>query len=392
MAAEERTNILLVDDREENLAALEAVLEDLGQILVKARSAQEALRSVLTDDFAVVLLDVQMPDIDGFEAARLIRQREKSQHIPIIFITAVHGGELDVCEGYASGALDYVVKPFNPRILKAKVAAFVELARSRRRLQQEIEQRKRAEEEVRLLNAELEQRVAERTARIESLAESRRIEERQAAVLQERNRMAQEIHDTLAQGFTGIAIQLEAATAKLPDCAKPVRPHIERARQLALESLAEARRSIWALRPQALDGESLPSALATYVRKATAGTSTAGCFRVCGEPAALAPEAETQLLRIGQEAVANARRHARASHITVELAYERGQVELSIFDDGHGFDLNSPRERKGLGLVGIKERAEKIGARLEVESRPGTGTSVRVSVPCPPAAMREVTH
>jgi hypothetical protein len=120
-------NILMVDDHPENLLALEAILDSLGQNLVRANSGEQALRCLLNQDFAVILLDVQMPGMDGFETAALIRQRERSRHTPIIFLTAFSKSEAFVSKGYETGAVDYLMKPVVPEILKAKVAVFVEL-------------------------------------------------------------------------------------------------------------------------------------------------------------------------------------------------------------------------------------------------------------------------
>ncbi|BAZ19943.1 PAS/PAC sensor hybrid histidine kinase [Kalymmatonema gypsitolerans NIES-4073] len=127
MSFEPKVNVLLVDDHPENLLALEAILESLGQNLVRATSGAEALRCLLNQDFAVILLDVQMPDMDGFETATLIRQRERSRHTPIIFLTAFSTSDNMVFKGYSIGAVDYLFKPINPEILKSKVAAFVDL-------------------------------------------------------------------------------------------------------------------------------------------------------------------------------------------------------------------------------------------------------------------------
>jgi CheY-like chemotaxis protein len=125
----ERAKILLVDDRPENLVALEAVLGALDQTLVRAASGEEALKALLTEDFAVILLDVQMPGLDGFETAAHIKRRERTKDIPIIFLTAVSNGPHHTFRGYAAGAVDYLAKPFDPWILRAKVSVFVELHR-----------------------------------------------------------------------------------------------------------------------------------------------------------------------------------------------------------------------------------------------------------------------
>jgi signal transduction histidine kinase len=123
----ERVNLLLVDDRPENLLALEAILEPLGQAMVRANSGPEALKKVLADDFAVILLDVQMPGMNGFEVAEIIKSRERSRTIPIIFLSAISKEDAYVFKGYSMGAVDYVFKPFNPDILRSKVAVFVDL-------------------------------------------------------------------------------------------------------------------------------------------------------------------------------------------------------------------------------------------------------------------------
>ena len=127
--AAHRYKILLVDDRPDNLSALEAVLESLGQTLVRVTTGEEALKRLLKDDFAVILLDVQMPGLDGFETARIIKQLEKTRHVPIIFLTGVSTEKRHMFQGYSAGAVDYVVKPFDAAVLRSKVAVFIDLER-----------------------------------------------------------------------------------------------------------------------------------------------------------------------------------------------------------------------------------------------------------------------
>jgi PAS domain S-box-containing protein len=136
-AMRDQVEILLVDDRPENLLALEAILEPLGQTLVRAHSGEEALRKLLKHDFAVVLLDVQMPGMNGFETAQLIKSRERTRYIPIIFLTAISKEEDYVFRGYQVGAVDYISKPFQPDVLRAKVAVFVDLHLKQKRLQEQ---------------------------------------------------------------------------------------------------------------------------------------------------------------------------------------------------------------------------------------------------------------
>jgi CheY-like chemotaxis protein len=133
----EKAKILLVDDREENLLALEAILSGLDQTLVRANSGEEALKALLTDDFAVILLDVQMPGLDGFETAAHIKRRERTRDIPIIFLTAISAGPHHTFRGYAAGAVDYIAKPFDPWVLRAKVSVFVDLHHKNQQLREQ---------------------------------------------------------------------------------------------------------------------------------------------------------------------------------------------------------------------------------------------------------------
>ncbi|MGH8869511.1 MAG: response regulator [Actinomycetes bacterium] len=135
----ERARILLVDDRAENLLALEAILSSLDQTLVRANSGEEALKALLADEYAVILLDVQMPGMDGFETAAHIKRRDKTKDVPVIFLTAIHSEPHHAFRGYAAGAVDYLTKPFDPWVLRAKVSVFVDLHRKNKRLEEQAQ-------------------------------------------------------------------------------------------------------------------------------------------------------------------------------------------------------------------------------------------------------------
>jgi len=204
---EPRVNILMVDDEPANLIALEATLEELGQNLIRAKSGTEALRQLLDKDFAVILLDIQMPGLSGIETAAAIRERERSRHIPIIFLTGMDKTQEAMFEGYSAGAVDYLLKPIQTNVLIAKVGVFIELAQARQRLHQEVEERTKTAVEISMLNQALEDKNRELESRTAELQDT----------VQELERYSYSIsHDMRAplramKGYADVLIE-EAAT------------------------------------------------------------------------------------------------------------------------------------------------------------------------------------
>ena len=203
---------------------------------------------------------------------------------------------------------------------------------------------------------------------------------RQSAVMAERNRMARDIHDTLAQGFTGVIVQLEAVEeAMSKDQAVKASGHLKRAGDLARESLREARRSVQALRPQALEEKPLGEALKDLIERMTGGTTVQAEFTLRGEPRELSAEWEANILRIGQEVLTNVLRHAQASEFKVLLGFDSREIRLDLRDNGCGFD---PRRRhEGFGLQGMRERAEGMGGQISIQSGEGKGTVISIVLP-----------
>jgi PAS domain S-box-containing protein len=203
---------------------------------------------------------------------------------------------------------------------------------------------------------------------------------RSAAVVAERNRMARDIHDTLAQGFTGVIVQLEAAAdATSRELPAEAARHAERALTLARESLREARRSVRALRPQDIVDRGFAAAVEALVRKMTAGTPVVAAFAIAGKPRTLRAEYEDNLLRVTQEVLTNVLRHSGATRFDARVTYLRDGVSLDLRDNGCGFDRAKPFE--GFGLLGMRERVESMQGSLTLRSAPGTGTTVLISVP-----------
>jgi PAS domain S-box-containing protein len=202
-----------------------------------------------------------------------------------------------------------------------------------------------------------------------------------AAVFEERNRMARDIHDTLAQGFTGVIVQLEAAEDAIScGCRKEADNHLHRAAQLARQSLSEARRSVHALRPQALQQHNFWDALKGTIKNTTVGTALHTKFAAQGKLPKLPQAWQENLLHIGQEALTNTLKYAHARNFETRVSYKAKELRLELRDDGDGFKVRDRHD--GVGLSGMRERVEQMGGQLKITSSRGKGTKVTVLLPC----------
>ena len=207
---------------------------------------------------------------------------------------------------------------------------------------------------------------------------------RELAVLEERNRIAREMHDTMAQGFTGIVLQLEAGEQALEDSPREVQSHLSRAKKLARDCLQEARRSVWNLLPKALEDHPLDDALRAEVREFNTDGREKASFRLSGNPRELPSDVQVALLRICQESLTNVRKHANSTKVLVNLTFDPDVVSLRVQDNGTGFDLEVAKNdggQRGFGLMSMEQRAKLIRGDLDVRPEKGKNTVVEVRVP-----------
>jgi signal transduction histidine kinase len=269
-------------------------------------------------------------------------------------------------------------------VVAANVIPMCAFALFSRRSARQNEERERALQEAREANRRLALSLAENAALHERLL----TQARNAGVLDERQRMAREIHDTLAQGLTGIISQLRAAEHVGDDPPRWHR-HVAAATKLARQSLAEARRSVHALRPEPLRSAQLSEAVAGVAERWSVLHEIPVQVSTTGSARPIRPEAEAALLRIAQEALANVAKHAKATRVGVTLSYLENETALDVRDDGLGFDLarldttadGLRADRGGFGLIAMRQRIESVSGTLEVESEPGTGTGISARVP-----------
>jgi signal transduction histidine kinase len=364
--------ILLVDDQDMNLRLLEAILKGRDETLVKARSGPEALKALLERDFAVVLLDVQMPGMDGFETAQLVRERERSRHTPILFVTAIDRDAEHVRRGYLLGAVDYLFKPLDPDVLRAKVSAFVDLWRMR-------QAERRAKEALAERTRELERSNADLAQFGQIVAHDLQAPLRTVGgYLDLLARRAGDALDDKARQWIGRAKDdLERMHALIRDLLSYARVRTERPALEATDSDAVARQAIEGLRGP--------------IQDAGAEVTVDGLPRVLADP--------TQLAQVFQNLVDNAVKFRSGPGPKVRLTAERRADEwlFRVADDGIGIDAKDharvfePCIRlharddyagTGLGLAICRKAVEAHGGRIGVESQKGKGSTFWFTLPC----------
>jgi signal transduction histidine kinase len=349
-AVTSQASILVVDDDAKSLMAMRELLQSPGLRVVVANSGQQALECALREDFAVVLMDARMPIVDGFETARRMREHERARHTPIIFLTGAYEDPPSMFRGYEAGAVDYIVKPPVPEILRSKIGVFVEL-----------------------YNKSADLRAL--AARVQSVQE------------EEQRRIAREIHDELGQALTALKMDLSWLMGRLPPESAQL---LEKTRSMSaqIDSMVHSVRELAArLRPEVLDELGLPAAIKWQAREFQLRAGIRCDVTLPVEEFALDQERATALFRIFQELLTNVIRHAAATKVEVVLRYAEGSLLLEVIDDGSGIVETAIRSPSSLGLLGMRERAAPFGGRLEISPRRGRGTSVRVLIPVPaPAA------
>lgn len=229
---------------------------------------------------------------------------------------------------------------------------------------------------------------SERQSLIDELTRTRRelaAAEREAGVLQERQRLAREIHDTLAQSFTSIVMNIEAAESALPNENSTAHQHLGQAKQMARNSLQEARRWVWELRPEILEQKRFDEGIRSVITEWSVSNRTPAELTITGSPSLLSPQHEVALLRVVQESLSNIRKHANAKSVNITLSYMGDSVSLDILDDGQGFDPTSVERdhisKNGFGLIGMRERVEQAGGTFLVESSKSDGTTIVITLP-----------
>ena len=408
MTEDRRVELLLVDDRAENLLALEAILEPLGQRLVSAHSGEEALKAVLKHDFACILLDVQMPDMNGFDAAQIIKSREKSRYIPIIFLSAISKEDAYVFKGYSMGAVDYVFKPFNPDVLRSKVAVFVDLYLKQQQIREQAEllaESERRELELQHRAALLESE-ARSTAQLTEL--NTQLKERQKELEQAmgvRNRfyasMSHELRTPINAVIGYSTLMIDNIYGPLNEKQREGLQRTLRAARHLLElvndvlDLSKIEAGKIELTLQSVSIPTLIEDLFVTVRPLADEHGTSLSFNHTDDPLNIVTDPR-RVRQILLNLLSNAIKFGMKKPIEVSCERtEDGGVVISVKDEGEGISAEdqsrifeefvqvSPTQQlgTGLGLPISRRLATLLDGSLEVESAPGKGSVFTLRLP-----------
>ena len=356
MIDQQKINILMVDDQPAKLLSYEVMLKELDENLIKVHSGREALDQLLRNDIGVVLMDVSMPELDGFELADMIRQHPRFQKIAIIFISAVHFTDLDQLKAYKRGAVDYISVPIVPELLRAKVSVFADLHRKTRQME--------------MLNGELRSL----SARLMATQD------------EERRRIARDLHDSVGQ-LVGIlsmnnSLALTEAEKLSPAAGDALRQNIALIQQLS----SEIRTISHLLHPPLLDEIGLLPAIQMFAEGFAERSKVEVAVDLAPEIGRLAPNVEISIFRIVQECLTNVYRHSGSKTACIKIWPSDGEMlTLQVSDQGKGI----PSERRismslgtshGVGVSGMRERVRELGGTLEIQSSE-SGTTVTAVFP-----------
>ncbi len=361
MTEHQKINILMVDDQPGKLLSYEVILEELDENLIKARSGREALDTLLKTDIAVVLLDVSMPELDGFELADIIHQHPRFQKTAIIFISAVHLTDMDQLKAYQRGAVDYISVPIVPELLRAKVSLFADLHRKTR--QMEVLTR-----DLRNLSTRL-----------------------MAAQDEERRRIARDLHDSVGQMVVALSINGKLALAEADKLSALASGALRQNAEITEQLSKEVRTLSHLLHPPVLDEIGLGPAIKMLASGFAKRSDVEVAVDVAPDIGRLVPHVEISIFRIVQECLTNVHRHSGSKTARIKLwTSEANLLTVQVGDEGIGIPPDthismSVGTNHGVGLSGMRERVRELGGTLDIQSS-DRGTTVTAQFPLTKAA------
>jgi signal transduction histidine kinase len=362
MNDQQKVNILMVDDQPAKLLSYEVILKELDENLLKAHSGREALDQLLKNDIAVVLMDVSMPELDGFELADMIRQHPRFQKTAIIFISAIHLTDLDQLKAYQRGAVDYISVPIIPELLRAKVSVFADLHRKTRQME--------------ILNRDLRSL----SARLIAMQD------------EERRRIARDLHDSVGQLVASLSMNNGLALLQAEKLSSPAREALHQNTEIVQQLSKEIRTISHLLHPPLLDEIGLLPAIRLFADGFAERSNVKVTVELSPEIGRLAPNVEISIFRIVQECLTNVYRHSGSKTACIKMwPSDEKMLTLQVCDQGKGLPVArslamSFGTNHGVGLSGMRERARELGGSLEIRSTEN-GTTITAAFPVNTAAV-----
>jgi two-component system sensor histidine kinase/response regulator len=327
-------DILIVDDTPDNLRLLSAMLSEQGYEVRSVIDGKTALMGVQAQPPDLILLDINMPEMNGYEVCEQLKNNANTRSIPIIFISALNE-TIDKVKAFSIGGSDYITKPFHVEEVLARIENQLTICR----LNQRIEQ---------------------------------------LATIEERNRIARDIHDSLGHALVALNIQLETTLALWRDHPDKAYEFLVEAKQLGSDALQAVRESVSDLRSQPLQGALFEQAIATLLREFQQSTGITPTYRI-ELTQATSHSLNTTVYRIVQEGLTNICKYADATTVQLEILATESGLSLLLEDNGNGFQVDEPRT--GFGLQGMQERTAKLNGQLQIESTPGNGCRITAYFP-----------
>lgn len=389
------TKILTVDDNEALRYSLVRSLRDAGYQVMEAKTGAEALARAAELLPDLITLDINLPDISGFQVCRKLKGDPATTHIPILHVSSTFVDPQSRVQGLEGGADAYLAEPIDRGELVATVGALLRLKRAETTSRQQAQAAEKARKELALLNATLEARVSERTAELRTANESLREFSARLLKMQddERRRIARDLHDSVGQMLAAISMNMALIESEADKLSADAKKAFFENRSFVQQVLQGIRTMSHLLHPPLLDESGLPSALRWYVEEFSERSGITVTLEFSPSFERLSSELETAVFRIVQESLGNIHRHSQSPTAEIRIAKNDGSVSLEVRDAGRGIPVEKQEQikfgiRTGVGLRGMRERVAQLGGQLKIDSDT-SGTAIAVTLPCTPAPAAE---
>jgi two-component system, sensor histidine kinase and response regulator len=358
-------DILIVDDTPDNLRLLSSTLTEDGYKVRSVINGAMALMGAQAAPPDLIVLDIKMPDLDGYEVCERLKQHQNTREIPVIFVSALDE-VFDKVKAFNSGGVDYIQKPFHIEEVRARIENQLTIRRLQLQLQAQNDRLQQTQVEL-----------------MQALAQERSLKQRieEMAAIEERNRIAREIHDSLGHSLTALNVQIQAVSTLLLTDPIQAQSFLIQAQRLGKTAMQEVRESVRALRTDERPEQPLAetiAALAEELRQVTGITPTVRA----GLTEPISASISKTIYRIVQEALTNISKYAEATQVQIQLATKDDFIYLRIADNGRGFD--DRQQATGFGLQGMQERITALNGDFQLKTSPGSGCQIQIKLPASP--------